>query len=210
MRSSVFAVSVLAGLALASMADRAQASSSSDELVRQARAHEAAHEDDLAVRRYMEALSIDPTSEEAWLGLGALRMRSGDAGEADRVYAAALERVPGSRRALLGRARARWFLGHHADAERDLEAYAKVQPDAPALRELSEWYGADGRGPAQLAVWRRILVLSSRREDVEAEREARRMVRALIVIVDGADPASSPVDPDATRRALAAIARRGG
>jgi hypothetical protein len=36
------------------------------------------------------------------------------------------------------------------------------------------------------------------------------MVRALIILVDGADPASSPVDPDPTRRALAQIARRGG
>jgi hypothetical protein len=36
------------------------------------------------------------------------------------------------------------------------------------------------------------------------------MVRALVILVDGADPATSPLQPDATRRALAAIARRGG
>jgi hypothetical protein len=36
------------------------------------------------------------------------------------------------------------------------------------------------------------------------------MVRALVILVDGADPASSPVDADPTRRALATIAARGG
>jgi hypothetical protein len=35
------------------------------------------------------------------------------------------------------------------------------------------------------------------------------MVRALVILVDTADPASGPVDPDATRRAMASIARRG-
>jgi hypothetical protein len=36
------------------------------------------------------------------------------------------------------------------------------------------------------------------------------MVRALVIVVDGVDPASSPIDPDATRRAMAHVARRGG
>jgi hypothetical protein len=38
--------------------------------------------------------------------------------------------------------------------------------------------------------------------------EAHRMVRALVVLVDRADPAAAPEDPDSTRRALAHIARR--
>jgi hypothetical protein len=36
------------------------------------------------------------------------------------------------------------------------------------------------------------------------------MVRALVILVDNADPAASPVRPDASRRAMALIARRGG
>jgi hypothetical protein len=36
------------------------------------------------------------------------------------------------------------------------------------------------------------------------------MVRALVILVDGADPAASPVAPDAVRRSLAQIAARGG
>jgi tetratricopeptide (TPR) repeat protein len=208
--SSPKAAVALAALFLSSLARLAGASSSSDELVRQARAHEAAHEEDVAVRRYMEALSLDPTTEDAWLGLGALRLKLGDAAEADRVYAAALDRLPSLRRALQGRARARWALGRHVEAEVDLETYASLESDAAAFRELAGWFGSEGRTAAQLATWRRLLAMAARTDDAAAQREARRMVRALVILVDGADPAASPVGPDETRRAFAAIARRGG
>ncbi|HEX8792518.1 MAG TPA: tetratricopeptide repeat protein [Polyangiaceae bacterium] len=204
-RSTLLAVA--AALALATWAPPGRASSSGDELVRQARTHEAAHDDDVAVRRYMEALEIDPVNEDAWLGLGALRMRIGEAAEAERVFDAALQRVPTLHRAIQGRAHARWAQGRHGDAEGDLEAYTLLEHDADALRELSGWYGTDGRTPAQLAVWRRLLTMAS---DDAGQREARRMVRALVILVDKADPASSPVEPDAARRAMAAVARRGG
>ena len=188
----------------------AWASSSAEELVRQARAHEAAREDDIAVRRYMEALAIEPRSEDAWMGLASLRMKLGDLAECERVYSSALDRVPTLHGALEGRARARWAMGRHAEAETDLDAFATLEQNAAALRELAEWYGFDGRTPAQLATWRRLLAMAVERVDHASEREARLMVRALVMVVDGADPASSPTAPDATRRALAAIARRGG
>jgi tetratricopeptide (TPR) repeat protein len=185
-------------------------SSSAEELVRQALAHEAAHEDDVAIRRYMEALTIEPTNANAWMGLGALRMKMGDAAEAERVWSSALDHVPSLHRALELRARARWALGLRRQAEADLDAYATMEGSAASLRELAEWYGMDGRTPAQLATWRRLLAVALEQGDVVAEHEARRMVRALIILVDGADPASSPAQPDATRRALASIAKRGG
>jgi tetratricopeptide (TPR) repeat protein len=186
------------------------ASSSADELVRQARAHEAAHEDDVALRRYTDALAEDGTNEGAWLGLGALRMKVGEPAEAERVYDAALARVPQMRLALLGRARARWTLGRHTEAEDDLGNYAATESDAAAFRELAGWYGEDGRAPAQLATWRRLLAIARDADDAPLEREARKMVRALVIVVDGSDPAASPVDPDPARRALARIAARGG
>lgn len=194
-------------MTLATWVGPARASSSADELVRQARTHEAAHDDDVAVRRYMEALEIDPVNEDAWLGLGALRLRIGEAAEAERVFDAALQRVPTLHRAMQGRARAKWAQGRHGDAEGDLETYAALAHDADALHELSGWYGTDGRTPAQLAVWRRLLSMAS---DDAALREARRMVRALVILVDRADPAAWPTEPDASRRAMAAVARRGG
>jgi tetratricopeptide (TPR) repeat protein len=188
----------------------ARANDSSDELVRQARAHEAAHEEDVAARRYMEALEIDPTSEGAWLGLGALRLRIGEPVEAERVYDAALARIPAMHRALEGRARARWARGRHPEAEADLEAYATLEPSTAPLRELAAWYGSDGRTPAQLATWRRLLAMATQADDSAAEHEARRMVRALVILTEGVDPVTSPSSPDATRRAIARIARRGG
>jgi tetratricopeptide (TPR) repeat protein len=181
----------------------ALASESSDELVRQARAHEAANEDDLAARRYTEALTIDALSSAAWLGLAELRMRTGDAREAERVYTAALARLPLLTAALKGRAHARWASGLHTEAERDLAAFADASGDASAYRELASWFGSDGRAPAQLATWRRLLAAESPSEAVPSE--ARRMVRALIVIVGSADPACSPIDPSPTRVALSRI-----
>jgi tetratricopeptide (TPR) repeat protein len=188
----------------------AGAASSAEELVRQAQAHEAAHDDDVAVRRYMEALTIDATSANAWLGLGALRLRLGDAAEAEKVYSAAIEHVPSLHRALEGRARARWALGQRALAEHDIDEYVALDSDPAGLKELADWYGREGRTPAQLAIWRRVSRLAMRLQDASLAQEARRMVRALVIVVDGADPASSPIAPDETRRALAAIARRGG
>jgi tetratricopeptide (TPR) repeat protein len=201
------AAAIVGGLALTS--STTSSASSADELVKQAHDHEASHDDDVALRRYTDALTIDPTHGDAWLGLGALRMKLGDPGEADRVYSAAIDRVPALVSALQGRARARWVLGRHTEAERDLDAYATLTGDPGALRELAEWFGADGRTPAQLATWRRLLALV-RGGDEATEKEARRMVRALVILVDTADPVSSPIDPGATRRALAGIARRGG
>lgn len=204
---------MLASLAVASLsleAKRCEASSSADELVRQAQAHEAAHEDDVALRRYTDALAVDRTNPEAWMGLGGLRLKLGEPEEAERVYDTALIEVPTLHAALRGRAQARWSLGRHAEAEADLDAYASAQGDAATLRELAGWFGADGRTPAQLATWRRMLALAREGDDASFEREARRMVRALVILVDGADPAASPVAPDATRRALAKIAARGG
>jgi hypothetical protein len=96
------------------------------------------------------------------------------------------------------------------EAEDALDAYATLANDVAALRELADWYASEGRTPAQLATWRRLLARAARGADVEGAREARRMVRALVIMVDRADPAASPVQPDPTRRALAAIARRGG
>ncbi|MGO8995812.1 MAG: hypothetical protein ACLQVI_21075 [Polyangiaceae bacterium] len=178
--------------------------------MRQAQEHEARHDDFVAISRYMEALSLEPTLGEAYLGLGALRLRRGDAREAERVYSVALARVPALSSARAGRAEARWALGHRAEAEEDLEAYARTSDDAGALRELAGWYAEESQAPAQLATWRRIRTLAEAHGDAPLEHEARTMVRALQILVGGADPVAKPTDADPVRRGIARVAQRGG
>jgi tetratricopeptide (TPR) repeat protein len=182
------------------------------ELVREAQAHEAAHEDDVALRRYSEALAIDPTLGEAYLGLGALRLRMGDARESERVFDTALSRVPSLLRAWLGRGHARYALGARHEAEADLETYVDRtanETDPEALRELGRWYESEGRPLAQLSVWRRLLSLAERSGDARLTKEARLTVRALEAIVSPADPVREP--PGAAtplRRGMARAERR--
>ena len=204
------AAGFLAALVLA--APTVASASSAQELVRSARAHEQAHEEDLALRRYMEALSLDPTCEDAYLGLGSLRARRGDLRESERVYSVALEHVPGLRAARLARAYVRRALGANAQAIEDLLAGA--DDDIRALRILASWHGEDGQTPAQLGVWRRIAVRAEATQHTALLQEARTMVRALVILVGTADPAAAPPDapPDGRglRRLVSKLAKRGG
>jgi tetratricopeptide (TPR) repeat protein len=190
----------------------ARASSVADELVREAHVHESAHEDDLALRRYSEALALDPTHADAYLGLGALRFRLGDAREAVRVYDMALSHLPGLATAKRGRARVRRALGALLEADADLEAYAAETNDTSALRELAGWYGEEGRPLAQLAAWRSLLVSAEAgHADAKALREARLTVHALELIVGSVDGVTAPpagARDSAVRRAIARIERR--
>lgn len=185
----------------------AHASSALD-LVNIARAHEAAHEEDLALRRYTEAIALDPTCEEAYIGLGRLRARRGDLREAERVYNLALEHLPQLRAARVGRAHVRRALGARAEAIDDLLTGAEEDP--LALRILAGWYGEEGQTPAQLAVWRRIVARAEATQDAALLHEARTTVRALVILVGPADPAAAPATDDKKfRRFVAMLARKG-
>jgi tetratricopeptide (TPR) repeat protein len=179
----------------------AVASPSSQELVRQAQAREGAGQDDIAARRYTDAIVLDATDRAAYLGLGALRLRDGDAREAERVYDLALARLPEFPAALLGRAEARWVAGEHLDAETDLEAYAVTAGDTRVYQQLASWYAIDGLYPAELALYRRLLAS----DDPDPKTAA--LVRALEILVGPADPATQPATNDGTRRGLARMAR---
>lgn len=200
-------IGIVAAIAL-TFAPGVASASSALELVKIARAHEASREEDLAVRRYMEALSLDPTCEEAYLGLGALRARRGDLREAERVYNLALEHLPGLRAARLGRAYVRRALGARAEAMDDLLSGAEEDP--AALRVLATWYGEEGQTPAQLAVWRRIIGRAEATQNAILLHEARTMVRALVILVGPADPAAAPATDDKSFRKLASMLARKG
>lgn len=194
--------------ALLALGGEARATSSSAlELVRAARAAEAGGDEPRALRRYTEAIGLDGTCEEAYLGLAALRVRRGDLREAERVYSVALAHLPQSRVAIVERARVRFRLGLREEAVRDVEVIA--QEDPTVLRDLSIWYGELGLAPAQLAVWRRLLVHARASANEALLTEARAMVRALQILVDDADPATAASPPSSVRRLARDLARRG-
>jgi tetratricopeptide (TPR) repeat protein len=189
---------------------RVQASSARD-LVAIARAHEQAKREDLALLRYNEALRLDPTCEDAYLGLGSLRARRGDLREAERVYTLALERLAGLSAARLARAFVRRALGSNDSAIDDL--LASMADETAALRTIASWYGEDGHTPAQLATWRRLVSRAEVARDASLLHEARTMVRALIILVGTADPAAAPADgsgrDDGVRRTIRILVRKG-
>jgi tetratricopeptide (TPR) repeat protein len=206
-RSVFFGLAIVSSIAGSSVS---VAASSTSDLVQQARDLEAAHEEDLAIRRYTEALELDPTCIPAYLGLADLRARRGDSREAERVYSVALEHVPQLYIALVRRARVRRVLGETREGDRDLERYLNHEEDLSEIKELAAWYGDEGRAPAQLAAWRRLYASALRLgADRTLVREARATVKALELLVGSADPVGSPAAQDAVRRGLARIARRG-
>jgi len=201
---------VLGAVALGCAAGPARASTVTD-LVREARQLEAAHEEDRAIRRYVDALELDPTCAPAYLGLADLRARRGDTREAERVYSVALEHVPALHAALIGRARVRRVLGEARLGDSDLERYLNHEEDLSEMKELAGWYGEEGRAAAQLAMWRRLYATALRiGAEVAVVREARATVRALQLLLELADPVISPAEADPVRLGLAAMARRGG
>lgn len=191
------------------IARRASASASScDELVRSAKAHETAGENDVALRVYNDAVRLDATCAAAWLGLGNLRARTGDAAEAERVFDAALAHVPSFPEAIAGRARSRWRLGRGSEAEEDMRQFVdRSAPNDPhaalaGLVELAGWYAAMNRPPAQLACWRRISSLAHGVDDA-LEARAKTTVRALSIVVGEADPVTHPPRRDLLRSVAA-------
>ena len=188
--------------------------SSCDELVRSAHAQEASGEVDRALRLYTDAITVDPTCAAAYLGLGALRERSLDLREAERVYSVALEHVPTLADAHARRAGVRFRLGLHDDAVAELRALVDApQGDdasrhnaAAALRQLATWYAEERQLPAQLACWRRLLALAEKVSDEALTRESRTMVRALQLLVGPADPVTQPIRPTPLRALVARTA----
>lgn len=198
-----------AAIVLSAASARTAAASSSDELFAQGQVHEAARDDDVAIRRYTDAITLDPTHERSYLALAGLRSRRGDYREAEKVYSVALLHLPS--RALLyrERGRARWFAGLRDEAESDLEAYLRVTPEEATFRELSSWYGIHDRPLAQLSVWRRLLILGITNKNEDLVTEARLYTRVLTAFTKPVDPVAFPTDDSPFRRGLAQMATRG-
>lgn len=192
----------------------ASPSSSATMLVAQGREKEASGDELTALKRYGDALALDPTCEPAYLALGALRERRGELGEAEAVYGTGMLHVPTSIALVAARGRVRQRLGRLEDAATDLgHALAAAPPNSADARSilvsLAAVRRALGQPAAELAVWRRLLVVARAESDLDLAKKAALQAHALSIFVGEVDPALRGREgEDAVRRTLAAIARR--
>lgn len=196
---------------------QASPSSSAELLVSQGKAREAEGDEVTAIKRYSDALAMDPTAEGAYLALGALRAKRGELYEAEEVYALCVQRVPSSVDAVLARAHVRRLRGRLPYAADDL-ARAQAMIGHPAtereialLREVVALKREQREPAAELAAWRRLLSIGQARVDGALVKEASLQARALGIFVGDIDPAlRGRTETDLDRRTFASIARRGG
>jgi tetratricopeptide (TPR) repeat protein len=162
-----------------------------------------------ALSEYTQSLAIDSTLGEAYLRLGALRERMGDAREAALVYSEAVRLGDTRARALVQRSRLFRAAGRGAEALRDLEAAVALEPNREALSELANDYVELHAFAAALFTVRRLLASAQVSGDNAAEQSARLEVRALRVLAAETDPTAERAPKhDWVGRSLASIARR--
>ena len=162
-----------------------------------------------ALSEYTASLAIDSTLGVAYLRLGSLRERMGDAREAELVYSEGVRLGDTRGRALLLRSHLYRAAGQGALALRDLEAAVQLDADRPALEELAHHYVEAHAFSAALFTFRRILASAEQSGDSSQLETARLEVRALSVLVAEADPTTERAKKhDWVGRSLVSIARR--
>lgn len=191
--------------------DDTTVSSSASELTRQGREHASRGDDALAMRRFVDALRLDPSYGPAYLELGAARERSGDWAEAERTYDVAIEHVPNFVGALRARAALFHRLGEFSNEVTDLERLTRLAEGPETLRALATRHIEDRAWPAALATYRRLFLFAEKAGDEDLAREARTQIRGLAVLAAELDPITAGAHHDVwERRAIAAIAKRRG
>jgi hypothetical protein len=162
-----------------------------------------------ALSEYTASLAVDSTLGEAYLRLGALRERMGDAREAELVYSEAVRLSDSRARALVQRSHLYRAAGRSELALRDLEAAVGLEDNREALAELARHYVEAHAFSAALFTFRRILANAEQSGDSSALENARLEVRALRVLAAEADPTTEPAKKhDWVGRSLVSIASR--
>jgi tetratricopeptide (TPR) repeat protein len=202
-----FARSVLPLLAGWVVAQTAAASGATD-LTSEGRGALAAGDDHRAVRLFTEAIALDRSLGDAYVGLARVRMKLGDAREAERALSAGLVHAPLHDALYESRARARRALGWHGDAIADMHEYATRVSTIEVWETYADFCGEGGQFPAQLAAWRRLADLADKLQREELQLKARRIGTALQLLVDTADPVLAPGLADPSRQAMASLAKR--
>jgi tetratricopeptide (TPR) repeat protein len=184
---------------------------SAAELTRQGREHAKSGDDALAMRRFADAVRLDPSYGPAYLELAAARERSGDFVEAARTYDVAIEHVPHFLAAFRARAALFRRMGQFAREIADLEHLAHVAEGQDTLRALAGRYVENKAWPAALATFRKLRLLAERSGDEQLVRESTVQMRALAVLCAELDPAvAGSQERGWVRKALASVARRRG
>jgi tetratricopeptide (TPR) repeat protein len=215
LRRAACAAVVALRVATSTSVARAESNDGTDtmaaELTRQGKEHARKGDDFVAMRRFLEAIQLDPTYGPAYLELAAARERMGDWEEAERAYDLGIARVAQFAAALRGRAALFTHLGQGDRALIDLEAAARMAETPEILRDLAQHYAEARAWPAALALYRRILAQAERDGDERAARDASLRVRALSLLAGELDPVVSGAQShDWVRRAEASVARRLG
>ncbi len=177
-----------------------------DSLLTLARGAEREGELHRAVRYYSDAVQLDPSRPEPYEGLATVRMKLGDAREAERILTTALIHVPRHVEFLEARARVRKALGWNEAALSDMESFARNRDTRDAWLAYSQFCAEAGQLPSQLGTWRR-LRRDARAMEGSLNRDAERWVKALQILVREADPViTPPFGEDPIRQALRSIA----
>ena len=181
-------------------------------LVAQGESEERAGRPERATQFYVDALALDPTMGRAYLLLGQRREREGDTREAERVFTAGTEHVPGFAEVVAARGRLLWRTGRRNEGLADLATAASMSPgEAPLWEELAGWSVEQGRFVQALTLYRRFRRIVEASGDAAATARARLQIKALSALSAEGDllRASHPA-AGSTRRAIEAIARRQG
>jgi tetratricopeptide (TPR) repeat protein len=161
-----------------------------------------------ALREYTESIAVDSTLGEAYVRLGDLRERMGDAREAELVYSEAARLGDSRAHALLQRSHLYRAAGRSREALRDLETSVELDANREALAELAHHYVEAHAWSAALATVRRLAQSALASGDNTTYEAARLEVRALRVLAAETDPSSERVSKhDWVGRALVRIAQ---
>jgi len=218
MRASLVALVIAAAL-LVGTRERAVAapSESAALLIAQGLQKETDGDELAAMKRYRDAIDLDPTAEPAYLALGALRVKRNELSEAENIYDVGCGRIPGSRALYLARGKLHRLRGHVNEARLDLrrawtiEGNSGSNDELSIMREMIALAREQRDAPAELLGWRRILAIAHARGDAKLTSEASIQARALGIFVGEVDPVlSGRTLPEPMRKSLASVARRGG
>ena len=183
--------------------------SAAAELTRQGRDHARQGDDALAMRRFADAVRLDPSYGPAYLELALARERADDFAEALKTYDVAIEHVPDYVAAFRARAALLHTMGEVARELADLEHLTRIAEGPDTLRALAARYAEEKAWPASLATFRRLRVWAEDHGDDAVRRDAHLRVRALMVLAAEIDPVvAGRIDHGWARRAMANIARR--